>query len=267
VEVEANWKICQEAFVEGYHVQTTHRGLEPHTDGKLQSRTHGRHGSMVKQPGEPVVGRYNTGRRYEDQRQSYLEVVRLQACDIGAVYSDRDYQAARRILEVLPPTASWVESARKASEFMREAGYASGAGYPQFTGEQAMRAGVDWNIFPNTVCVLGPAAGLWYRFRPVPNNNSHRCIFDIYSLERFSPGAEPKVKKQIFKDWKECASMPPFLLEDFANLPDIQRGVRTKYFAGALPNPLQESVISNMHRALSEFIQEGVASKQVGKLR
>jgi phenylpropionate dioxygenase-like ring-hydroxylating dioxygenase large terminal subunit len=264
VEVEANWKTCQEAFHEAYHVQTTHKILEPITDARASAGyAEGRHGYLARLDGERVIGRYETGPKVHDMRAAYLESLRVNVYDIRAVFTERDYQAACRIMEELPASASYMDAALKAYDFMREAALATGIGYPDITRPQIFTAGSVSTFFPNTSNVIGtPTSGLWYRFRPTPDNNPNRCIFDIYSLERFAPGTEPKVEKQVYKDWRECPNIPPLLLDDFSNIPDVQRGLRTKYFKAARPNPKLEGIIPNMHRALREFIQQGVEAEE-----
>ncbi|TAL04163.1 MAG: aromatic ring-hydroxylating dioxygenase subunit alpha [Rhodospirillaceae bacterium] len=261
VEVEANWKTCQEAFHEMYHVQTTHSRLEPHMDTRSgKSFAAGPHGVLVKNTGTQVISRYGGEPQFSDARKAFLEMLRINKDLIQSVITDRDYQAASRILQEIPPDASWVEAADKGFQFIAEAARAAGVGYPALTRQQILEAGSVTAFFPNMSNVIAtPIAGLWYRFRPAPNNDPNRCIFDIYALERFTPGAEPKVEKKIFGDWRSCDLIPPFLLEDFGNIPDVQRGMRTRHWHAARTNPVLERIISNTHRELRRFIQEGIA--------
>lgn len=261
VEMEANWKTVQEAFLEAYHVQHTHRRLEPFVDSKSDSFAVGKHGRLQKYLGEAKVGRYSGGAGAKDQRAAFLETLRVNVQEITSISPERDFHAACRIMTELPPTATWTESALKAFEFIREASIASGAGYPNMTREQVLRAGFDWNIFPNTACAIGPTGGIWYRFLPTPDNNPNRSIFEIYSLERVVPGGEPKLQKKHFRSWRDHPDMPVFLIEDFENIADIQRGMRTKHWRAARTNPVQERIISNMHRVLRQFMKDGIEAE------
>jgi len=96
---------------------------------------------------------------------------------------------------------------------------------------------------------------LGYRARP-NGDDPNSCIFDVYSLQRYAPGTEPDVELQWNNDLKDEAFWGKILLQDFTNLCEIQRGMNSRAFSVARPSPHQESVISNFHRALEEFVTE-----------
>jgi nitrite reductase/ring-hydroxylating ferredoxin subunit len=255
VEVAANWKTCQAAFQESYHVATTHAQIEPFMDSRSLTLGHGRHGQMRYMPAaETIVGRHRDGRPPADGRAAVLELIRQTVRDIESIQSDRDLQAASRILTEMPPNTTYNEAAAKAMQFVREAAIASGAGFPDVTDQQIWEAGYDWSIFPNTVNVISATGGLWYRTRPTPDNDPDKCLFEMYALERFTPGSEPELKKRYYKDWRDCPDMPKFLIGDFQNIPEIQKGLKTRGYRGMRYNPLQEVPIINFHRALDEFM-------------
>ena len=66
------------------------------------------------------------------------------------------------------------------------------------------KAGSDWLIFPNLIILMQPDAALVYRVRP-NGNDPDSCIFDVWSLQRYAPGAEPKLNRRIYhgdEDWR-----------------------------------------------------------------
>ena len=77
-----------------------------------------------------------------------------------------------------------------------------------------------------------------------------------------SPGAEPPLKRELYHgvdDWKQNAqeNFGLILWQDFQNMTNVQQGMKSRGFKGARTNPLQETSVSNFHRALREFIAQG----------
>ena len=46
------------------------------------------------------------------------------------------------------------------------------------------------------------------------------------------------------------------LSQDFQNMGEVQKGMHSLGFEGSRTNPLQESALTNFHRALHEYIYE-----------
>jgi hypothetical protein len=164
----------------------------------------------------------------------------------------------------MPEGTTFLEALSKAGEYIREAAIASGAGYPDVTPQQHWEIGHDWTIFPNIVNVFSLTAGLWYRTFPMPDNNPDKCVFEMFSLERFTPGAEPELKKRHFKDWKNCEDLPLFLHDDFINIPEVHRGLKTRGFTHMNYNPRQEIPIINLHKALDKFMGVDFLTEDAG---
>jgi hypothetical protein len=99
---------------------------------------------------------------------------------------------------------------------------------------------------------------LFYRARP-DGDNPDSCFYDICSIARYAPGAEPPLKREFYwgvDDWKidTVERFGLILSQDFANMTEVQKGMKSKGFRGARTNPLQESAISNFHRVLREVL-------------
>jgi phenylpropionate dioxygenase-like ring-hydroxylating dioxygenase large terminal subunit len=257
IEVPCNWKVALEAFNEAYHVQTTHRQILPLYDDVTTSEAMGKHARFGDWRQDMAVGRPadRLNRKLpDDARQLALDFVRMMAQDVQAIYSERDLESAARILTEMEPTNDRVAIMSKVLEFNKEAAIASGAGWPAITPEQMFGAGTDWHIFPNMVVLPYGDSSLWYRARPHPTN-PHQCTFDVYSLQRYAPGAAPPLVRQHFTDWRDFKALPSFLIDDFLNMPEVQRGMRNRGFRGARPNPVKEVAVLNFHRVLRDYVE------------
>ncbi len=252
LRVEANWKTAIEAFTESYHTPQTHRQYARYYDERTPSHARGKHGQLTAPP--DYTPQFRQGGPKGDMREFVMESIRQQAKDIKSIFTDRDYQAAARILTELPATASYQAAMGKAYEYMAIAAEATGAGFPKMTGQQALDAGFDWTYFPNMVTVHAATASLVFRARPSPDNNPDQCLFDAWSIERFTPGSEPPIERSYFEDWNDFKEVPRFLIDDFINMPEIQRGMKTSGFRASRLNPVQEKPISNLHRVLGGYI-------------
>jgi phenylpropionate dioxygenase-like ring-hydroxylating dioxygenase large terminal subunit len=256
IEIPCNWKVALEAFDEAYHVQTTHRHLLRFYDDLTTSAAHGKHACFGDFRQDIAVGRPADRLAKtppEDVRPLVVQFVRTLAQDVQAIYSDRDLESAARILTEMPPTADRLEVMTKVLQFNREAAIASGAGWPNISPEQMFEAGTDWHIFPNTIVLPYGDASLWYRARPHTTDPNH-CIFDIYSLQRYAEGSAPSLVRQYFADWRDFKGLPVFLVDDFINMPEIQRGMHNRGFKGARPNPVKEVAVANFHKTIKEYI-------------
>ncbi|HZV08327.1 MAG TPA: RHO alpha subunit C-terminal catalytic domain-containing protein, partial [Novosphingobium sp.] len=248
-----NWKTAQEAFMEGYHVQTTHRQLLPYMDDYTYSQAVGPHAMFGYAPtalfGLPSPRLGNQG---GDIRQG-LHAFNTQIWEtLKATATEEMLAAGARLME-LPETASPMEVYIAFAQFHREEAARAGRPFPDITGEQLMAGGTDWNIFPNLVFLQQPTNVLFYRARP-DGDDPDRCIFEINVLERFAEGQEPRdVVVEVAEDWRQV-DWGLILSQDFSNMEEVQRGMKSRAFAAARPSPLQEVEISNFHRVYHEYL-------------
>jgi hypothetical protein len=242
-------------------VASTHPQFMPVMDSTTTAFAHGKHAMFRRM--SPHVGlgfphpRLN---RQEDvdPRQGMIEYMRLQSQQTMAIFTDRDLEAATRLMTEVPRDTPAVDMLLKMRQFQKEAAIASGSGWPDISSDQLREAGSDWHIFPNLVFLMSPTAALFYRARPL-GNTPDRCLFDIWSLQRYAPDAEPPLKRQYYKDWRDFPGMPPTLIQDFENIPEVQRGLRSRGLKtnGTRTNPVQEQAIVNFHRTLRAYFPTG----------
>jgi phenylpropionate dioxygenase-like ring-hydroxylating dioxygenase large terminal subunit len=263
VRLPCNWKTTIEAFNEAYHVAQTHPQLLAYINDYTNSAAHGRHGTFWY---TNEMSMYQSPRLNKtpptDYRQLILEYVEEFDKNLAALVTPRRYAAAQRLRTEVSADASPTEVLTKWAAWTREAAEAEGAGWPPVTLEDMKKSNVDWHIFPNSVFLHRTIDGvLWYRARP-DGANPDSSIFDVWSLVRYAPGAEPPLKREFYADWRDYDGWGRILRQDFQNLEQVQSGMKVRGFKGLRPNPVQEIPITNFHRALREFITEGVAASR-----
>lgn len=262
VRLPCNWKTALEAFNEGYHVFGTHpQLLDTQGDDRTRSFVFGKHGMFgyptpERLPGAPSP---RTGRPIpDDVRPGIIKFFTDLEEQLAAITTASDAEAAKRLLTECPPDMPHVELLMKTGQFQAEAAIAAGAGYPNITAEQVYKAGTDWHVFPNMVFLMSPNGMLFYRARP-DGDDPDSCIYDICSIARYAPGKEPPLKREFFlgkDDWKvdTVKNFGLILSQDFANMSEVQRGMKSSAFKGSRTNPMQESSISNFHMVLREML-------------
>lgn len=254
-----NWKTALEGFNESYHVPATHPQLLEHMgDDTTRSVVLGKHGMyyypVERRPlGAPAV-RTNKAMP-DDLRPGVVRHYNELNETLRAMYSPRSVEAMHRLLTELEPTNDPAVLYAKMDELQREAALTSGAGWHSMTPEQRMRAGQEWHLFPNHVFLMLADASIAYRARP-NGDDPDSCIFDIWSLLRYAPGAEPTLVREFIPDWtaNTVADFGLILSQDFNNFGRVQQGMKSSGFKGSRTNPLQETEIPNMHRTLAEYI-------------
>lgn len=257
MKVSANWKTAIEAFMESYHVAITHAQTVPYLDSTSVSYTHGKHGRHGYPNARPLGAPSPlTGRPVpEDLRSGYVSILEAFTDQIGGVVvSERSRATLQQIHEMLPSNASAEEIQAASFALFREAALAEGADIACPTPEEAEHLGVDWSVFPNMVLVFGLDCTLVFRSRP-DGDNPNSCLFDMWGLLRQAPGKEKEWKREFYERWWEHRDdIPSLLVQDLNNMEEVQKGMCSSAFPGALLNPVQERQILNSHKHIDSYI-------------
>jgi phenylpropionate dioxygenase-like ring-hydroxylating dioxygenase large terminal subunit len=260
LHLPCNWKVALEAFMENYHVATTHPQLLAFAgDDYSQSFAQGKHAHFGFWKSTTPMGvpspRLNQPWP-SDTRQSVMKFFDVYEESLKAMFSERDYAATRTLADVVPAGADPGTAFAAAVELGRKAAEADGVGYPAgVTWEHMLKAGADWHIFPNCVTLPWFDGALFYRSRP-NGDDPDRCIFDIWSLVRYAPGKEPPLERKIYGDMAGN-SAGAILDQDIANMGQVQKGMKSSAFRGACLNPVQEVEIINFHATLDRYLADG----------
>jgi hypothetical protein len=144
---------------------------------------------------------------------------------LKAIITERDNAAVKRLLTECPPDMPHMELLMKVGQFQAEAAIAEGAGWPNVTAEQVYKAGHRLARVPEHDLPDVPDGMLFYRARP-DGDNPDSCFFDICSIARYAPGAEPALKREFYwgvDDW-EGRYGGPFRTDPVAGLCKHDRG-------------------------------------------
>jgi phenylpropionate dioxygenase-like ring-hydroxylating dioxygenase large terminal subunit len=256
-----NWKVVIEAFDEGYHSFATHNSGINYRLVKSPGRAAGRHGMFWSDASG--FGEYRPGGVGEWKEpkslQEYLHVNNVwQHETLFALTLDPSRAASERLVAEYGQETDPGAIMTKYNDLIREETEKRGAKWPKALTLEAMaKGGTDWHMFPNTICLPSQDGALWYRLRP-NGDDPDSCVFDIWSLGRYAPGAEPKVEQEVSQGFEAFKGQCFFLEEDFANMVAVHKGMKSAGWTAARTNPLQEGQIVNFHRTLREFL--GIAS-------
>lgn len=245
--VDCNWKVGMEAFLESYHVIATHPQLleylgDANTQYDIYTRTDG-------QPG------FN--RMITPQATSSPHLEPLEPQDVlDAMFRDffpegvgtfevPDGQSARPIV---------------AAAMRDNLAQTTGADLSGTSDSEIVDA-IQYFVFPNMVPWAGVGAPLTYRFRPY-GNDPDRCIFDIMMLIPLPTGVpKPKTAPPHWLEADEDYSAAPELgglcavfNQDLANLPRVQRGLRSMTKPGVTLANYQEIRIRQFHQDLDRCL-------------
>jgi phenylpropionate dioxygenase-like ring-hydroxylating dioxygenase large terminal subunit len=242
--IPANWKVCEEAFVEQYHV------LEAHPQLRLPGRYPAKDGSL-----DPAA--------FKKGELSYL---RLMSRGMAGMVHASDVKLAEQLARTIQLTGSAEEIRRtwdtqlndKVTAWHRKQGH----DMPDINELEA--AGMNQPMgycFPHVFVLPMYSSASCYRFRPL---GPEETLMEIWSLTRFAPGAEPATPP--IPEWwaPDDARWPPIPRQDFANLPKQQRGLHARGFEYMRLSELGEGHISNLHRTIDGYLS-GLPHKKLRK--
>lgn len=253
IRMDCNWKVAVEAFIEGYHAETTHPQTRQVSDAGTRSSTEGLHGRLYQV--HAAGGGIGTGvgeKTKVDIRQAPYIGLKMQKETVWTLTTDTFIEAARRIPDMLPETATPQEVSKTLMEtaFMMDA--ERGVEWPPVQPEHLANVGINWHVFPNTVLLPNMTFCLGFRMRP-DGYNPDSSIMEVYALERYPEGEEPETEWEHRQD-TTGDNWPLLLKQDFKNLAEQQAGMHSVSLDGLTPNPMQEACVINFQRNLATYM-------------
>ncbi len=250
-----NWKVVMEAFHEGYHSGATHNANVDYFAMRSPTTVFGNHAGFSANFLEMPRMKREDGKW--TPAQSLADMLYYQSKELHetlfAQISDPVMKSLARLRDEFPVGSDETMLFPRFMELQREEIEATGAIWPETMSLEALfAAGISIHIFPNTIVLPTIDAVLWYRMRPHPEKADH-CIFDIWSLNRYAPGQEPKVEQHVANGFEEARGRNPFLEQDFNNMRSVELGMRSRGWKGARTNPGEEQTVVHFHRMLDKF--------------
>jgi phenylpropionate dioxygenase-like ring-hydroxylating dioxygenase large terminal subunit len=240
--IRANWKVVQEAFMESFHVITTHPQLLPgFGDANSQYDVFGNVSRAISARGVP-----SPYLAWEPSEQQSLNSQIDQREDDPSVVTVEEGGTARKTL---------AESARRSLRPVL------GEAVDELTDAELVDS-YFLTVFPN----MHPWGGynqITYRFRP--NGDDHlTSIMDVFLLSPFNGRRPPPAhERRLAADepWRtaveELGSLARVFDQDEFNLEAVQKGLRTARKPGLSMGVYQESKIRHFHHLLGEWVDKG----------
>ena len=244
VRIECNWKIALEAFMEGYHILTTHPEFAPgHVDDEYDPD------SM------PYVVDAERGHGWIGESTSPSETMTVAE---NLVVNNR---------VMFPGVDGWLTASQNETMERLWAMVPDELTEEQFVEQfytqvyvDAATAGVPLPprpvlghayVFPNIALINHIGNTLLYRFLPV-GMNPGACTWEIWSLSPRRPD-EPLVRPAL-EVLAHQSELPPVYRQDASNMELQQRGIRSRGFTHGVYAPRYENMITNMHQLLDRYL-------------
>ena len=242
--LRCNWKLAHEAFIESYHTVATHPQLLPYTaDANSQYDCFDPHISRTITP----MGSISPHLDVSEQACADQWFTNNDALEEGELPRLPEGQNARRFL----------------SDFNRERFqplFEENLG--QSATDSEMLDAILYSVFPNFCPWGGFRPNLTYRF--LPWEDSHEmCTMEIIMMMRFAPGgerprdAEPRLfgPDEPFSGAEGISKgLGRVFDQDFSNLPQVHRGLKSLKSGQVNPGRYQEIRIRHFHQTLDSYL-------------
>ncbi len=245
-ELNCNWKIASEAFLEAYHVMETHPQLmRTNGDANTQYDFYGDNvNRLINVAGSPSVFL-----KEEMSEQEILDLFLIgDRSDVGDPLTVGEGETARRVM----------------AQFFRDSVAARGGADLSQTSDSEIVDSIAYFVFPNQQFFSGISFPIVYRFRP-DGMHHDRSLFDLVILKQKPKDGTPWENAEPFRitsaqSFTTVPGMDPYIGnvydQDTGNMEAAQLGCMTIGRDGATLANYQEVRIRHMHRTLMKYLED-----------
>lgn len=243
-ELNCNWKVASEAFLEAYHVMETHSQLmRTNGDANTQYDTYGDHiNRLINVAGSPSA--------FLEETPSEQEILDLFLIgdreDVGEGLKVPEGGTARKVM----------------AQNFRDTGAANGLDLSEVSDSEIVDS-IAYFVFPNQQFFSGVSFPIVYRFRPLGMQHD-KALFDLILLKPRPAGGKPvepatPVRLKVEESYTTVPGMDPYVGEvfdqDTGNMQAVQEGAMATDKAGATLANYQEIRIRHFHETLTKYVQ------------
>ncbi|CAH0993080.1 Carnitine monooxygenase oxygenase subunit [Sinobacterium norvegicum] len=242
--IACNWKAGLEAFIESYHALATHPQILPYQGiDNSQYDVWGDHVSRSIS----AYGVVNPSHNDQFSEQDCLDGM------MAMIGSEERPQLAPG------------QTAREAYALMNlpAANEAAGEDFTDRTTMSELMDSTLYSLFPNLAPWAGNGTVITYRHRP-NGNDVDSCIMDVFILARFPEGTESPPDAATFRlesdqPFTEAAEvlgagLANVFNQDGANLPQVQRGMKSSKKGMVTLGNYQEVRIRHFHQTIDKYL-------------
>ena len=236
--MRCNWKVCQEAFMEAFHVIRTHpQILAGIGDENSQYDAWGNFSRAITPNGTPSP--------HLDRNPGEQEIFE------SVIMRDLDDPPARAV----PPDTT----ARAMMAAQTRARLQPVVGEDVVLSDACVSDSIYYTLFPN-FHPWGGYSRIVYRFRP-HENRCDRSLMECYFLSPFAgdrPDPAPMHWLDADEPWTnapELGMLARVFMQDTFNLPEVQRGLEAARYDEVVLANYQETKIRHFHTLLGAWLE------------